>query len=73
MAERAACERDDGSRNVPGEHSAWPTWISATETLNFCADDPLLDWLDLYGAAAGFGRDDEDPRYDGKRSTDDGP
>jgi predicted RecB family nuclease len=40
------------------------TWVSATATRNFVQDDPLLDWLDLYGKASGFQRDDELPGFD---------
>jgi hypothetical protein len=39
-------------------------WVSASATRNFCLQDPLLDWLDCFGSARGFLRDDELPRYD---------
>jgi hypothetical protein len=41
-----------------------PEWVAAGDTRNWFAEDPLLDWLDLYGTNHGFQRDNEDPRYD---------
>lgn len=64
MAERAAFERDDGTPNVPGEHSPWTEWVSASATLNCCCDDPALDWLEAFGESKGFRRDDQLPGHD---------
>ncbi len=66
MFERAAFERDDGSPNVPGEHSPWTEWVSASATLNYCCDDPALDWLEGFGESKGFSRDDQLPGYDAR-------
>src|SRR5215467_13573720 len=54
MALEAAFHRDDGRANVPGVDSAWDDWVAASKTYHFCSDDPLLDWLDAFGAERGF-------------------
>ena len=64
MGERAAFERDDGSPNLPGTNSPWKTWAPASATLNYCIDDPVLDWLEAFGESKGFRRDDQLPGYD---------
>lgn len=60
--------RADGTRVDPATPEEWDDWVSAGRTRNFLQGDPLLDWLERYGAAAGFERDDElegfDPRTD---------
>lgn len=42
----------------------WAAWVSASAMRNFVLDDPLLDWLDLYGETNGFERDETDERTD---------
>ena len=64
MGVEALTVANDGSSRVPETEEAWLNWISATKTRNFLLDDPVLDWLDLYGKKAGFQRDDELPDYD---------
>src|SRR5438067_427073 len=66
LALNAAFELDDGTPNVPGNESRWSEWVAASKVRNFCCDDPLLDWLDIYGSANGFRRDDERPDYDAR-------
>ena len=42
--------RDDGSKvAIPVSHDDWQQWVSAGRTRNWMLDDPLLDWLQLYG------------------------
>ena len=42
--------RDDGSRiAVPVSHDDWRQWVSAGTTRNWMLDDPLIDWLRLFG------------------------
>jgi hypothetical protein len=56
--------RDDGVFVGPPPPEGGDQWVSASRTRNFCEEDPLLDWLDLYGAQHGFVRDDERETYD---------
>ena len=47
--------RDDGSRvEVPVSHDDWRQWVSAGGTRNWMLDDPLLDWLQLYGKSCEY-------------------
>jgi hypothetical protein len=61
-----AYTRDDcGTEVVPECEDEWQQWVSASRTRNWCLQDPLLDWLNLYGEERGFERDPEpDPRTD---------
>lgn len=54
----------DGSSRIPVDDNDWQFWVSAAQTRNFMIDDPLLDWLNLYGDAAGFPRDSDLETYD---------
>jgi hypothetical protein len=65
---QAAFERDDGTPNAPGDNSPWSDWVAASKTRNYCADDPLLDWLNAFGESKGFKSDDQLSDYD--RRTD---
>jgi hypothetical protein len=67
---------DDGEEVVPTNPADWSGWVSASATRNYAIGDPLLDWLNLYGAAAGFERDTQlatfDPRGAAARARRDG-
>ena len=55
---------DDGTVLDPASDAEWADWVAAGRTRNWILGDPLLDWLRVYGAAAGFRRDDEREEYD---------
>ncbi len=55
---------DHGTVHAPDGRD-WNQWVSASRTRNWCKRNPLQDWLNLHGEAAGFERDPEpDPRTD---------
>ena len=68
MGLQAITHRDDGSELVPISNEDWAEWVSATATRNFVLNDPILDWLDLYGEISGFQPDTVSERYDPRTS-----
>lgn len=68
MGIEAITQAANGSVILPSTKDDWLDWVSATAPRNYMLNDPLLDWLNLYGSKHGFQRDDEldgyDPRTD---------
>ncbi len=64
MAIDALTHTTDRRFVVPATNEDWRDWVSATSTRNHVLNDPLLDWLNLYGEQHGFQRDPSLPRYD---------
>ena len=64
MGIEALTHRDDGTPiEVPKSPDDWQQWVSAGRTRNWMLDDPLLDWLELYGKERGYKRTDDLPDY----------
>lgn len=63
MGKGGITHRDDGRFAPIDEHNR-TGWVSAGRGRNWFNDDPLLDWLDLYGEEHGYVRDDQLPGYD---------
>ena len=64
MGIEALTKTSDGRTVIPSTEEEWRDWVSASATWKYVMKDPLLDWLDLYGEANGFQRDDALPSYD---------
>ncbi len=62
--QRALVTRDDGTIDDPRSEEAWRDWVSASGVRTWCSGQTLLDWLDLFGDANGFVRDELLPGYD---------
>ena len=61
----AYLRNDAGTEIVPASQIEWRNWVSASKTRNWCRKDPLLDWLNLFGAEKGYEQDPTpDPRTD---------
>ena len=55
MGIEALTHGEDGTRvDVPRSREEWQQWVNAGRTRNWMLDNPLLDWLDLYGKDKGY-------------------
>ena len=55
MGIEALTRRDDGSKvKVPMSKDDWQQWVSAGRTRNWMMNDPLIDWLQLYGKSRDY-------------------
>lgn len=64
MGGKALVETDGGELIAPSSPEDWAQWVSATATRSHVLGDPLINWLDLFGKAQGYQRDEELPGYD---------
>ena len=65
MGIEALLSRDDGTKiAVPVSPDDWRLWVSAGRTRNWMLNDPLLDWLQLYGKSRGYIPDNELDGYE---------
>ena len=55
MGINALTHRDDGTEvDVPVSEEDWQQWVSPGRTRNWMLDDPLIDWLQLYGKSRDY-------------------
>ena len=55
MGISALTHRDDGTEvDVPVSEEDWQQWVSPGRTRNWMLDDPLIDWLQLYGKSRDY-------------------
>lgn len=64
MSIDALTQSADGQVVIPATNQDWQDWVSASRTRNWILNDPILDWLNLYGERHGFQRDSDLPGYD---------
>ena len=55
---------DAGNDVTPRTREDWNEWVSATKLRGYLLKNTLGDWLDLYGTANAFVRDDRREGYD---------
>ena len=60
----ALTHNDAGIYAAPASPEAWGDWVSATRLRGYLLKNTLGDWLNLYGEANGFQRDDTVEGYD---------
>ena len=60
----ALTHNDAGIYAAPASPEAWGDWVSATRLRGYLLKNTLGDWLNLYGEANGFQRDDASEDYD---------
>ena len=64
MGIEALTHQNDGFQvAVPAAQEDWQHWVSPGRTRNWMLDDPLLDWLHLFGESHGYAPKQETPGY----------